>query len=217
MTATAAQTAPAAQAAQSVPKWRLKGHVIVSCNCDYGCPCNFNARPTKGKCEGGWNWQIEDGQFGDTSLAGLHFSLEVNWPAAIHEGNGEGLFLIDERADAEQREAIQMLVGGTAGGPWQVLRRTISTLHGPRYVAYEFHADGYNSRVRAGDVILVEMEPVRNPVTKAEVHPRAVLPEGFIFKDGMLGATKTFRIKDTIAMDHSGKYAAFAAIEYQGP
>jgi len=32
--------------------WKLKGKVLVACNCDWGCPCNFNARPTTGKCEG---------------------------------------------------------------------------------------------------------------------------------------------------------------------
>ncbi len=34
-------------------KWTLTGTVVVACNCDYGCPCNFNALPTQGRCEGG--------------------------------------------------------------------------------------------------------------------------------------------------------------------
>ena len=33
--------------------WHLSGTVFIACNCDYGCPCNFNARPTHGSCEGG--------------------------------------------------------------------------------------------------------------------------------------------------------------------
>jgi len=24
--------------------WKTKGAVLVACNCDYGCPCNFNAQ-----------------------------------------------------------------------------------------------------------------------------------------------------------------------------
>jgi hypothetical protein len=27
--------------------WRLKGEWIKNCNCAFGCPCDFNARPTK--------------------------------------------------------------------------------------------------------------------------------------------------------------------------
>ena len=47
--------------------------------------------------------------------------MYVNWPGAIHEGNGEGLIFIDERADSSQRDAIQELVKGEVGGPWGVL------------------------------------------------------------------------------------------------
>ena len=47
----------------------LKGTVLIACNCDYGCPCNFNGLPTTGKCEGNWNWHIEAGRFGDVPLA----------------------------------------------------------------------------------------------------------------------------------------------------
>ena len=84
--------------------WKLnRERSSSSCNCDWGCPCNFNARPTTGKCEGGWTWHVEEGAYGNVRLDGLTFSVYVNWPGAIHEGNGEALTLIDERADAPQR------------------------------------------------------------------------------------------------------------------
>jgi hypothetical protein len=41
-------------AQSTATKWKLKGTVLIACNCDYGCPCNFNALPTHGHCEGGW-------------------------------------------------------------------------------------------------------------------------------------------------------------------
>jgi len=71
--------------------WTLKGTVLVACNCDFGCPCNFNAPPTTGKCEGGWTWVVEAGSFGDVRLDGLSFSVYANWPGAIHEGNGAAM------------------------------------------------------------------------------------------------------------------------------
>jgi hypothetical protein len=33
-------------------KWYLRGLYLDSCNCDCGCPCQFNAKPTHGNCEG---------------------------------------------------------------------------------------------------------------------------------------------------------------------
>jgi hypothetical protein len=32
--------------------WRIVGEQIGSCNCAWGCPCQFNALPTYGQCEG---------------------------------------------------------------------------------------------------------------------------------------------------------------------
>ena len=93
--------------AQTATSWSLKGNVLIACNCDYGCPCNFNARPSRGDCEGAWTWHIDEGRYGETRLDGLNFSVAADWPGAIHEGHGEALILIDERADAAQREALQ--------------------------------------------------------------------------------------------------------------
>ena len=30
--------------------WEIKGREFGSCNCNYGCPCQFNALPTHGHC-----------------------------------------------------------------------------------------------------------------------------------------------------------------------
>src|ERR1051325_9237342 len=88
------------------PTWKLKGTAFIACNCDYGCPCNFNARPSRGFCEGGWTWHVERGAVDGVALDGLNFSLFAKWPGAIHEGNGEAVILVDERASEPQRAAI---------------------------------------------------------------------------------------------------------------
>jgi hypothetical protein len=197
--------------------WALKGTVFVACNCDWGCPCNFNARPTTGKCEGGWTWHVERGRYGDVSLDDLNFSVFVNWPGAIHEGNGEGLILVDERADARQREAIETLIGGKVGGPWGVLGWTWPTVHGPVAVPYDMQLDGVNSRITCGSYLQLEGGTIRNPVNGAEAHPRIVLPEGIILKEGALGASKRFVVNGGIEFDHSGQYTAIGAFDYSGP
>ena len=140
--------------ADQKPSWTLQGSVLVSCNCDYGCPCNFNARPTHGKCEGGWTWHVERGSFDGVTLDGLNFSVYANWPGAIHEGNGEALILIDARADDRQRDALATLMRGEVGGPWGVLAWTWPTIHGPLRgplrSGAERHLDEDQGRPRAG-------------------------------------------------------------------
>src|SRR5213596_2621085 len=96
------------------PVWMIKGTLIIACNCEYGCPCNVNGRPTTGKCEGGWTWHVQSGHYGDTTLDGLSFSVFADWPGAIHEGGGRAVAYVDERADERQLEAITALVRGEA-------------------------------------------------------------------------------------------------------
>jgi hypothetical protein len=204
-------------AQSTAAKWTLKGTVLIACNCDYGCPCNFNALPTHGDCEGGWAWHVQDGRYGDTDLSGLSFCIAADWPKAIHDGNGEAAVLIDERANEVQREALRTLVSGAAGGPWGILKNTWTTVHEPRYVVFEMHLAEQRSRAKAGDLFELEMEPITNPVTGAEVTPGAVLPQGFITKDPRFAASKSFRVHDGVHYDHSGKYAAVGSFEYSGP
>jgi hypothetical protein len=197
--------------------WNLTGTVLISCNCDWGCPCNFNAPPTQGHCEGGWTWHVERGRFGEVTLDGLNFTVMVQWPGAIHEGGGSAVILVDERADAKQREAIETLVRGEVGGPWGILAWTWPTIDGPHTAAYELELNGVNSRLRTDGVVELEMEPIRNPVSGAEAHPGVVLPEGIILKEGSLASSKHFRVNGAIAFEHADRYTAIGPFEYQGP
>src|SRR5258708_929114 len=90
-------------------KRRIAGEQVVSCNCNWGCPCQFNALPTTGRCEGIGACQINEGYFGNTRLDGVRFAGVAWWPGAIHEGNGVWRTIVDEQATKEQREALIFL------------------------------------------------------------------------------------------------------------
>jgi hypothetical protein len=53
-------------------EWRLKGDWIKNCNCAFGCPCDFNARPTNGNCKGLVGMHITDGHFGGSGANSRH-------------------------------------------------------------------------------------------------------------------------------------------------
>jgi len=202
---------------QMAQAWNIKGTILIACNCDYGCPCNFNAPPSHGKCEGQWTWHVTAGKYGDVPLDGVNFSLFAKWPGAIHEGNGEALIFIDERANERQREAIATLVKGEVGGPWKILAWTWPKIHGTKFVPYTLRQDGVHSRVTAGSTFELELDTIKNPVSGAEAHPAMVLPEGLVTKRADLGSSKVFRVDDAIRFDHSGKYTAIGEFDYSGP
>ena len=196
--------------------WKLEGTLLIACNCDFGCPCNFNALPSHGKCEGGWLWHVEKGGVGDVSLEGLSFTVHSDWPGAIHEGGGRAVSFYDEHADERQAASIKSLVRGEAGGPWGIFINTYE-LEAIRPERFELHLDGVHSTARVGDAITLEMTTIRNPVTGAEVHPGAVLPEGLVCKEASFGRSESFRISAEIEYDHSGQYVAAAPFDYSGP
>lgn len=187
----------------------IEGTLYIACNCDYGCPCNVNGRPTTGDCEGGWTWHIDSGRFGTTTLDGLNFSIFADWPGAIHEGGGKAAGYLDERADEAQEQALTSIMRGEAGGPWAIFSNTYE-LEGPHRAAYEVGESSY----RIDQVAELEMEPITNAVTGAQIHPRLLMPEGLLTKDIGLFSSRKFRVKGSIEYDHSGRYAAVGRFDF---
>jgi hypothetical protein len=97
-------------------KWFFDADYLQTCNCDYGCPCEFSAPPSRGFCEGLCVWRIEKGEHDGLALNDLGLGLAVKWPGAIHEGNGTALVFVDEKASAQQRDALLEIASGKAGG-----------------------------------------------------------------------------------------------------
>ncbi len=193
--------------------WRLRGNVLIACNCDWGCPCNFNARPSRGHCEGGWIWVIDEGHVENVAVSGLGVALFADWPAAIHEGGGRAACYIDERADEQQQSALTRVLRGAFGGPWGIFMKTYE-LAAPARARFDVTAAKHGSRATIGDAVELELQAIRNPVTQAEVHPEVVLPEGLVVKRGGLAASKVFRVRGAVEYDHSGQYAAFGPFDY---
>ena len=165
-------------------KWNLEADFLQACNCDYGCPCEFSAPPTKGFCEGMGAWQITRGHYGSVKLDGLGVAFAAHWPKAIHEGNGTCGLLFDERASAPQREALLQICSGQAGGlPFEILATTFSKLLEPQYLPFKFHINGRNSGVQIGNAMTMAVEPIKNPVTGEPESVRIEHSTGFIFKE----------------------------------
>jgi hypothetical protein len=193
--------------------WQVSGTVLVGCNCDYGCPCNFNAPPTTGDCEGNWTWHIEKGTYDDVDLDGLTLAVFADWPGAIHEGGGKAVVYYDESADDKQAEALQSLARGGEGGPWGIFINTyelLDVLPAP----FEVEVNGERSRYKIGDIAELQMEPIKNPVSGAEVRAAVVLPTGLVFNEGWCAASTVFRVDGPVSYDHSGKQAEVAEFSY---
>lgn len=201
--------------------WSIKGPELSACNCEWGCPCQFNALPSHGDCRATAAMRIDDGHFGDVRLDGLKFAGLFAWPRAIHEGHGEGLAVIDERADPAQREALLKILSGQETEPFatifSVIAAMVETFHPPLFKAIDMEVDqeARRGRFRIEGIIDAEAEPIRNPVTGAEHRAKVVLPHGFEYTEAEF-ASGNVKATGAIKLDWSGRHAHFAML-HLGP
>jgi len=197
-------------------KWFFEADYLQACNCEYGCPCEFQAPPSAGYCAGVGAWKITNGKFGDVPLDGLALGFVAQWPAAIHLGNGTGTLLFEERADQAQREALLQIATGQAGGmPFEILVTTISKMLPPLYTRVDFRLNGKDSSLSAGDLMRLATEPVKNPVTGQPEGMRVEHETGFIFKTAEVVSAKVCESNiEGLRFTYLNKAAFVASIRY---
>jgi hypothetical protein len=123
-----------------VPRWHVAGDWFDVCKCTVPCPCTFAQAPSEGDCEGVLAWHIREGRYGDVPLDGLNVVGLGAFEGNVWAGEAKvtvGMFL-DERADERQREALQMIFGGQAGGWPGEFANFIGEVRGIEYVPIEF-------------------------------------------------------------------------------
>ena len=173
-------------------KWTIEADYLQACNCDYGCPCEFEAPPTNGYCEGVGAWCINRGRYGDVKLDGLGFGFAARWPGPLHKGNGTAALFFDEKADARQRDALLQIASGKAGGmPFEIIAATLSTVLEPQFVPFQFDLKGRTSRATMGQAVAIDMEPIKNPVNGSPEALRIEHETGFLFKSAEVVSAKT--------------------------
>ncbi|MBI2298131.1 MAG: DUF1326 domain-containing protein [Armatimonadetes bacterium] len=203
-------------ATQTAVDWAFEADYIQTCNCQYGCPCEFQAPPTEGFCEGVAAWHIHQGHYRDVDLSGVTFGATLHSPGPMHEGNLTLCLLIDERADERQRDAIVQIASGQAGGvPFEILGALTSEVKGPEFVPVQWQLDGRNSQVKLGDQVELATSAIKNPVTGDEEQIRVEHGSGFIFKDAeAVAGTRCASDVPGLAFSHPDRAGYVARVHY---
>ncbi|HET9342331.1 MAG TPA: DUF1326 domain-containing protein [Candidatus Eremiobacteraceae bacterium] len=197
--------------------WQIEGRELVNCNCAYGCPCQFNALPTHGNCHAFIGYQIDKGHFGDVRLDGLRAALILSWPGPIHEGNGTMQVIVDERADAPQREALRKIISGEdttdMATMWWVYSKMspnkLETLYKP--IEFEMNTEKRTGRLSIPGLAEMTGAPIHNPVTGAEHRVRIDLPHGFEYRIAEIGSASS-SVKGQLPMELKNTYGQFAEL-----
>jgi hypothetical protein len=198
--------------------WRIIADEVSTCNCAWGCPCQFNALPTRGRCEALVAVRIREGHYGPTTLDGVTFAAAYWWPGAVHEGNGIVQLAIDERATAEQRQALLNIASGREGCTFfEIFASVVSTVVDPIFVRIDLSADRDKrvAELKVPGLGEFRVEPIRNPVTGEEHRALIKLPNGFEYNEAEMG--NCLENHATLAgkvISNTNSYAHFAAVDW---
>ncbi|MEZ5524099.1 MAG: DUF1326 domain-containing protein [Pseudomonadales bacterium] len=164
--------------------WELHGTEFSNCNCDWGCPCQFNAPSTYGHCEFTSGGQVTRGHFNGISLDGLKWATVGAWPGEIAEGNGRLQMIIDEQASAEQRESLRKILYGEATEPgathFNIFASMSSELLEPLYLPIDYAIDiaARTAHIRVPGIMEVTGSPIIDEFSGEPFHVGINRPKG---------------------------------------
>jgi len=144
-------------------QWQISGEYFEACSCDFVCPCptsGLAAPPTKGFCDAGLVFQIARGRYGTTALDGISFAVLLHTPGPMIDGNWTVGVVLDERASAEQREALTAIASGSGGGPMAALGPLVGRFGGAEARPIRIERDGLRRSASIPGVLDIAIEGV---------------------------------------------------------
>ena len=136
--------------------WKIEGDYAETCNCTMLCPCissNMQATPTEGDCKAAVAMRIKTGEMNGVKLDGLSFVVMLHAPGPMIAGKIKVGLIIDDKATAQQAEAITVIASGAAGGPMAALAPLVGEFAGVERRPVAFTGKGMDYAVRAGDLL----------------------------------------------------------------
>jgi hypothetical protein len=201
--------------------WYVEGLQFGSCSCAYGCPCQFEALPTQGYCEGFEAVRIDTGHFGEIDLSGTTIAAVYSWPGPIFEGKGRFQAIIGEGASDEQCDALTRVLHGEetveAATHWWVFHAMSDTVFDTLVRPIQFEADmeSRTANIVIPGLVKARGEPIRSPVDGAEHRVRIDIPDGIEFEFAEMGSATTSATGE-ISFEQKGTFAQFSHLRHSG-
>ena len=145
------------------PAWWARGLLFENCACTLVCPghMHFSQLCTHERCKGYWAMRFDAGMFGDVPLAGLRAVIGFDTPQRMVDGHWVQSLIIDRSASPEQRRALETLLTGKAGGPWEKLAGFVGTQLPTEFRPIEMADEGPTKRVTIAERLKAVVTQIR--------------------------------------------------------
>ena len=143
--------------------WWARGLLFENCACTLVCPghMHFSQMCTHERCKGYWALRFDAGTFGEVPLEGVRAVIAFDTPQRMIDGNWTQTIIIDESATAGQRQAVETIFSGKAGGPWAKLAPFVGIAQPTEYRPIEIVDEGATKRVSIADRLKAAITQIR--------------------------------------------------------
>lgn len=143
--------------------YKLEGTLLEVCNCGVLCPCWIGEDPDNGTCDSAMAWHVDQGSVNGTDVSGHTVAVLVHIPGNVLKGNWKVAMFTDDKASAQQHQALTDVFTGKLGGPvaetMQLVGEVVSIEQAP--ITYDLKEG--KGTLKVGSVLDTEMEPYRGP------------------------------------------------------
>lgn len=205
--------------AMSMPEWRVKGELILNCNCTVFCPCVVSLGkhpPTEGYCQAWMGVRIDSGHFDGEDLSGLNIGMVLDIPGNMGRGNWKAAAYIDDRSSEKAYDGLVAIFSGKVRGTTGLFSMLVSEFLGAERAPVVFETEGRKRRLMVGKVIQGEVEPISGPAADKDV---MVTNTGYWMGPDITIATANkgkVRAHGRV-WDFDGRSAEICQIDWRGP
>jgi len=203
------QDAPKPMAKAKSP-YEIKGDQVEGCECMSVCPCVFSHDVSFNDCRGTMVWNIGEGHYGATNLAGIRFAVALlksgkNVPATM--GKWEGVIFVSSNATPDQKSAVIDILSANWG-------KAFAKVY-VRSESIDFKKDGEKFEVHIGNVASLKTVPLPGAGGQAPViqHPSfSLIPELHCATTG----ENTYNDGAGVSWDFKDRNSFFGPFDYRG-
>ena len=203
-------------ASSSRSSYHARGLIMESCSCQLVCPghIHFDQLCTHERCLGYWALRFDAGDLLGVPIADCRAVLVFDAPRHMIDGDWTETIIIDPSASNEQREALEAVLTGTAGGPWAVLAGFVGRRLETRYLPIAMSCDGRAGSIRIEGLLDASLETIRGRDRNEPVRFENIFNQ--IHAPSQVIARGTTRYDDgTIAINSDGSHGLWSEFDWQ--
>ena len=135
--------------------WWVNGTLFENCNCQLLCPAHVSFRQDCDEklCLGYWGIHVDKGRFGRLVLGKQNAVVAYQSPQRMHSEGWIVRIYLDKAAEEAQRRALEQILKGEVGGPWEILSKFVAERLESRIVEFKFEDDRHQKRLRIDGVL----------------------------------------------------------------